>query len=49
MYNKNDIDKQAEREGAALRKVGQGRIDKRVIFSKGNKYNENKFNKLFRR
>lgn len=47
--NKNDIDKTAEQEAKALRKQGRTYVNKRVILSKGSIYNQDKFDKLFRK
>lgn len=46
MYNKGELDKQAEREAKALHKQGRYRQDKRVRLK--DDYNADKFNRLFK-
>lgn len=46
-YNKFDIDKDAEREAAALNKQGKREQAKRVQ-QQTSEYNKDKFDKLFR-
>lgn len=47
MYNKNNIDSEAEHEATALKQQGRSRLDKRVRLESSD-YNKTEFDKLFR-
>jgi hypothetical protein len=48
MYNKDHIDKEAEREALALRKQGYKNNHNNSRTRQADNYNKNKFDKLFR-
>ena len=48
MYNKNDLDKQAECEGFALTKQGKHERPRRIM-QEISEYNKEKFEKLFKK